>query len=239
MEWSLAEDPGDAVHRRGQFILQLAPGNSRRPIAGGSKNLVATAIAVESDSRPMRPLAIRLDGQALLLPEEVDLQPLTEDPPPDIAARARQASVNQCLKQPGLQRAAQARWILIAPAPWQKKRLQGPNSPAALRVCKSEIKRVEVEKLMNRRLLDCAAQRRPPEQARQVDERARRRRAGNPIAFGDLGGIRVSATPSANTVYLAAGLTWHQHVDRRRHWLSDLPERRGAEVGDHRVWTTC
>ena len=93
-----SEHACDRGHNGQRLLGELAPSDANYGVAGGNVRLVAAAIALKGRSVAVELVAVELDNQLLVRPEEVSFEPGD----PHVRKRLRKTGVAQQLQHPAL-----------------------------------------------------------------------------------------------------------------------------------------
>ena len=152
-----------------RFVFRLTPSNAAYPIASREQDLVAASVGLKGAAGAMRLLAVGFDRQALLFPEQVDLQRLAVDAQPDVALRRWDACVQAAPAEARLQQTAQAGLSFVIRAPDIEEGAQ-VRSAAPAASGEHAIDFTDVELSQHSGLLDQATERLPPDPPCHVDQ---------------------------------------------------------------------
>jgi hypothetical protein len=214
--------------------MDLVPGRARHPVPSGDEDLVAAAIALKRHRGLMRLPPVRFHHDSLLLPEEVDHQPLFAEAKRPVADRAGKTHGQQSWQHECLEITAHVRDGAVLAAPRLEDRPQVGDPVPPFGSGHGSVERIEVQPLLDRRSLYCSAHRVRPQHPREIDQRPGGTGDRQSSAEADFLRRRVAAAPAADPVEFAPGLAPSGHVDQHRPLIADPPERGGGSVREDR-----
>ncbi|HET8863266.1 MAG TPA: hypothetical protein VFM94_08455 [Solirubrobacterales bacterium] len=140
------------------FVDDLAPGDSCNSVTRSGQHLISPSIMLKCCTGAVGFLAVRFDGQSLVLPQQIDLDGLTIDFQFHVAPRPWDFTLDKHRQQTGLKDASHS-WQIVAPdTPWGNDRAQSGHASSPLRLSHRKIERPNIEQPQN-----CGLLYRPPQ----------------------------------------------------------------------------
>jgi hypothetical protein len=226
---------GDGVRDGGGFAFGFLVGDAEGGVVGVEEFTVAPAVSLEGDGGGVEGAAVGLDYEAVVGPEEVDLDAAIGDLDRGIEKRGREVAMEEQRQHLGLEGAFKAAFLgdgrRTSPVVDESAQRLHPAPPRIHR----RLDRRDVEDLPLRRPLEAASQRPVAHGAGKVDERSRGARAGDAIHGPALVQPRGTDAVKANPIDLASPLWRRDDVDDHGTFVEQAEQRSSAAMGDDRI----
>jgi hypothetical protein len=201
---------------------------------------VALAVALEGDLGGVVATAVGLDDEALLGPEEVDLEDALRGADRRVDGRHRQPRLRDERQELGLEEAPHRRVPrrLRDRPPLLDHPPEARSAPPFRPAVEHRLDRSEVEIPVRGRPLEGLPQPVLPVDAGKVHHRPRHVRAGDPVDPNQFAPRRECHPMRFDPVDLSPSLFGRDEVDDDRRYLADLKNCRCASMRNHPTWAS-